>query len=268
MPDEVVRGGGLVAAILVAIVATWLLRVLMRRVEERMRGGALPLDESAAKRARTLTSVMAAVGVVVIWVVAVITGLELAGVPVGPLLAAAGIGGIAIGLGAQNLVRDLVAGTFILSESQYDVGDHVAVGGVEGTVEAITLRSTVLRGLDGARHVVANGEIRVSTNNTRIYSRYVLVVPVTYEADLDHAVAVLRATGEELAGDPAFRDDVAGPPVVLGVDAFTENRVELKAFIETAPGRQWVIGREFRRRVAAAMAREGIPMATPPAAAG
>lgn len=260
MPDWATDLGGIGALLLGALIVTWVTRWLLRRLERRMRG-TLPADSGAAKRAGTLTSVIGAGAVVLIWAIALIMGLETLGVPVGPLIAAAGIGGVAIGFGAQNLVRDIVAGLFILSESQYDVGDHVRVGGVEGTVEAITLRSTVLRGLDGARHVVSNGEIRVSTNNTRLYSRYVMSVPVTYEADLDRAIEVLRGVGDGLADDPAFAPDLAGPASVLGVDAFTDSRVELKLFIETTPGRQWAIGRELRRRIRVALDAEGIPMA-------
>lgn len=265
--EALTRGGGFAGAVLVAVLATWLVRIAMSRLERRL-GGGRATDPVVAKRARTLTSVLTAAGIVVIWIVALITGLELAGVPVGPLLAAAGIGGVALGFGAQNVVRDLLAGMFILSEGQYDVGDHVAVAGVEGTVEAITLRSTVLRGLDGARHVVSNGEIRVSSNNTRLYSRYLLRIPLTYDADLERALDVVRRTGDELCADPAFRDDVAGPPTVLGVDAFTESRIEIQAFVETVPGRQWAVGREFRRRLAPALAGEGIRMAPPPASPG
>jgi len=259
--EELARFAGLVVA---GAVASWLLRRLVRRGERRMRG-TLPRDSPAGKRARTLASVLTALGVVVIWLVVAITALEVAGVPVGPLLAAAGIGGVALGFGAQNLVRDLVAGTFILSENQYDIGDHVVVAGVEGTVEAITLRSTVVRSVDGTRHVVSNGEIRVSSNATRVYSRYVMVVPVPYEADVDRALAVLRATGEELAADPTWAPDVAAPPTVMGVDAFTESRVELKLMVETVPGRQWAVGRELRRRIRLALAAAGVPMVPPPA---
>lgn len=265
--ETLTRAGGFVGAVLVALLATWLVRIGMGRLERRL-GGGRATDPAVAKRARTLTSVLTAAVIVVIWIVALITGLDLAGVPVGPLLAAAGIGGVALGFGAQNVVRDLLAGMFILSEGQYDVGDHVAVAGVEGTVEAITLRSTVLRGLDGARHVVSNGEIRVSSNNTRLYSRYLLRIPLTYDADVERALDIVRRTGGTLCDDPAFRDDVTGPPAVLGVDAFTENRVEITAFVETVPGRQWAVGREFRRRLAVALAEEGVTMAPAPPPAG
>jgi small conductance mechanosensitive channel len=248
-------------------VATWIKRVLVHRFERRI-AGALPTDAATTKRARTLAAVLGAVGTLVIWLIVGIVALEESGVPVGPLLAAAGIGGIALGFGAQTLVRDLVAGFCILSENQFDVGDEIRVADVEGTVEAITLRTTVLRGLDGSRHVVSNGEIRVSSNRTKVFSRYVLVLPLPYDADLDRAVEVVRAAADELRGDPAFGADILGPLNVLGLDAFGEQRLDVKAYVETKPGRQWAVGRELRRRIKLALDREGIPLAAPTAQGG
>lgn len=271
MPDLPEWGERVVAVAIIAVVAlaaTWLLRVLLARVARRVRG-ALPDESPAGKRARTLASVLGAVGIVFIWLVALLTALEVSGVPVGPLVATAGIGGVALGFGLQNLVRDCVAGMFILSENQYDVGDSVKVAGAEGTVEAITLRSTVLRGLDGARHVVSNGEIRVSTNTTRRYSRAVVKVPVAYGADVDAALAAVRAAARQMAADPALSADVSGPPAVLGVDAFTATGIELAVFVETPPGRQFAMGRELRRRLVVALHEAGVPLATdatPPSA--
>lgn len=260
MPEWGQRLTSIAAVAVVALLATWLMRVVLGRVARRVRG-TLPEDSPAGKRARTLASVLGAVGIVLIWMIAVLTALEVGGVPVGPLIATAGIGGVALGFGTQNLVRDCVAGLFILSENQYDVGDAVKVGGVEGTVEAITLRSTVLRGLDGARHVVSNGEIRVSTNTTRRYSRSLVSVPIAYGADVDRALAVVTQAARGLADDPAFADDISGPPTVLGVDKLTDVRIEIACFVETPPGRQAAVGRELRRRLLVALQREGIPLA-------
>jgi small conductance mechanosensitive channel len=246
------------------VLLTWIKRILVRRFERRIQG-ALPSNAATTKRARTLAAVLGTIGTLVIWIVVGIVVMEKAGIPVGPFLAAAGIGGIALGFGAQTLVRDLVSGFCILSENQFDVGDDVRVADVEGTVESISLRSTVLRGLDGARHVVSNGEIRVSSNRTKVFSRYVLVLPLPYDADLDRAVEVARAAAEELRADPGFAPDILGPLNVLGLDAFGEQRLDVKAYIETKPGRQWTVGRELRRRIKLALDREGIPLA-PPAA--
>ncbi|MFN8108657.1 MAG: mechanosensitive ion channel [Thermoleophilia bacterium] len=195
-----------------------------------------------------------------IWTVVLISAMQVLGVLVGPLLAAAGIGGFVLGFGAQTLVRDVVAGFNILLEHQHDVGDEVALGDVEGTVEAISLRTTAVRGLDGARHVVANGEVRVSTNRTRLYSRYLLVLPLPYTQDIDAAVEVARAAAAELREDPDLGPDILGDLRVLGVDAFGERSVDVKMYIETRPGRQHAVGRELRRRIKLAMDREGIVM--------
>lgn len=244
----------------VGVVAIVVLRVVMGRVEGRLRG-TLPAQAAATKRARTATSVVTTLGTLVIALVATLMVLEAAGVSVTALVATAGIGGVALGLGAQNLVRDVVAGLFILSENQYDVGDQVSVAGVEGTVEAISLRTTVLRGLDGTRLVVSNGEIRISANSTRTYSRCVVGVPVSYDADIDAALAVVRTVASQLAHDTTLAPQLAGPPMVLGVDALTDTSIMLKAFVETVPGRQTSIGREFRRRLVVALREAGVPLA-------
>jgi moderate conductance mechanosensitive channel len=208
--------------IVVALVATRICLVLVRRMQRRLEATEGPRTD-LLRRSHTLTSVLRGAIVVVIWTVAVITALGQAGVEVGPIIAAAGIGGIALGFGAQSLVKDVLAGFFILLESQYDVGDVIRVAGVAGSVESVNLRTTTLRDLDGSRHVVPNGLIEVSTNLTKVYSRYVLVMPVPYEADVDRAVAVLERVAEELRGEPAYREVVTGPLTVLGVDAYGDS---------------------------------------------
>lgn len=266
MPDLPDWGERLVAVgvvALVALIVTWLLRWLLGRFAARLRG-TLPAESPAGKRAKTLVSVLGAFGVVVIWLVAFVTALEIGGVPVGPLLATAGIGGVALGFGMQNLVRDYVAGLFVLSENQYDVGDSVKVAGVEGTVEAITLRSTVLRAQDGARHVVSNGEIRVSTNSTRGYSRCLVSVVVAHDADLDAAIAATRRVMAALDAEHAGDGTLTGPGTVLGVDAVTPDGPQISCFVETTPGRQFALGRELRRRLLTAFRDAGVPM--PPGA--
>lgn len=249
--------------IVLAALATWILRVFLRRLTGRIRGS-LPKESPTGKRAETLGSVLGAVGVVMIWLIALVMVLELGGVPVGPLIATAGIGGVALGFGMQNLVRDCVAGLFILAENQYDVGDSVSVAGVEGTVEAITLRSTVLRGQDGARHVVSNGEIRVSSNTTRSYSRALVTIPVGHEADIDRAIAVMRRVTDELAAEHREDGLLTGPPTVLGVAAVTPTGTDLSCFVETPPGRQFALARDLRRRLIQAFRDEGVPLAGEP----
>jgi moderate conductance mechanosensitive channel len=262
LPEYVQALVRLGVVILVALVATRLCLVLVRRMQRRIEATEGPRTD-LQRRSQTLASVLRGAIVVVIWTVAAITALGQAGVEVAPILAAAGIGGIALGFGAQSLVKDVLAGFFILLENQYDVGDVVRIVGVSGSVEAVNLRTTTLRDLDGSRHVVPNGLIEVSTNLTKVYSRYVLVMPVPYETDVDRAVAVLERVADDLREDAGYAEVITGSLTVLGVDAYGDSAVEVKAFLETLPGEQWRVGRELRRRLKAALDAEGIPIPYP-----
>jgi small conductance mechanosensitive channel len=256
----------IVGALLVAaVIATILIGRLTRRVERRIEDteGAV-----SVKRAKTLTSVLRVSAVIAVWVVLSLTALAQAGVQVGPLLAAAGLGGIVLGLGAQSLVSDLIAGFFIVAERQYDVGDVVELqpgsgGPVTGEVESIALRTTTLRGLDATRHVVPNGQIVVASNQTRDRSRYMVDLPIAYEADPDAAAEIARRVGEQMRIEPRFREAITGPVEVLGVDAFADSAVVVRTYLQTAPGRQWEVGREFRRRVLRELAEAGIEIPFP-----
>jgi small-conductance mechanosensitive channel len=246
----------------VAVAISIAVRFAVGRLEHRIATRFEP-GGSGQKRAHTLTGILRAMVLVIVWVTAVVMLLELAGVPVAPLLATAGIAGIAIGFGAQTLVRDVVAGFFILLENQYDVGDTVQVAGVSGTVEAVGLRTTVLRGADGARHVVSNGEIRVSSNQTRIFSRSVLMLPLPYDVDVDRVIAIATEAGAHLRSDATYGPDILSDVEVLGVDAFSADRMDIKLTVETRPGRQWVVGRELRRRIKLLLDRDGISFVSP-----
>lgn len=246
------------AILLVALILSQIMIVLVRRFTLRVKEADGPPTQ-VLRRAQTLASVMRSGLLALIWTVAIISALGQAGVAVGPVLAAAGIVGVALGFGAQNLVRDLLSGFFILLESQYDVGDVVQVAAVSGIVEAVNLRTTVLRGEDGARHVVPNGEVRVSTNLTKTYSRYPLTIPVPYGQDVDAAIALARRVAEQMRMDEPYRTLITRPFRVLGVESFGASGVEVSCYVETVPGEQWVVGRELRRRLAAAFAAEGIP---------
>jgi small-conductance mechanosensitive channel len=241
----------------VAIAITFVVRYIVGRIEHRM-AGRFKEGSSGQKRAHTLAGLLRAVILAIVWITAVVMILQLAGVPVAPLLATAGIGGIAIGFGAQSLVRDVVSGFFILLENQYDVGDTIEVANVSGIVEAVGLRTTVLRGADGTRHVVSNGEIRISSNQTRIFSRSVLVLPLPYDVDVDRVIAIASEAGADLRSDPAWGPDILGDIEILGVDAFGAARMDVKLTVETRPGRQWAVGRELRRRIKLRLDRDGI----------
>lgn len=244
------------------VIALFGARWLIGRFERRLSVGA-PFGSTTLKRSRTLATVLRTSVTVVILVIVALMALEQGGVSVGPLLAAAGIGGVALGFGAQQIIRDVIGGFCILLENQFDVGDEVAIAGVEGTVESISLRTTVVRSVDGARHVIANGLIQSSSNKTRAYSRYVFTLPVPYDADVDRAIAVARETTEAMRTEPPWASDITGPLVVLGVDAFGDNSVDVKLYIETLPGRQSDAGRELRKRLKVALEGAGIPLPFP-----
>lgn len=248
-------------AIVAALIASYFVSRGFGRMERYMVGESP--TEPTQKRAKTISGLLRVVTIISIWVVAILTVLAELGVQIGPLLAAAGIGGIVIGLGAQTFVKDLIGGFFVLAERQYDVGDYVEVGGVSGTVESIGIRTTILRGLDAARYVVPNGDVRVSTNMTRDFSRYLLDLPIPYDIDPQRAIDVVRKTGEQMRHEPGWSADISGPVEVLGVEDYAESAVTVRLYLPCTPGRQWAAGREFRRRLKGALDAEGISIPFP-----
>jgi small-conductance mechanosensitive channel len=198
---------------------------------------------------RTLASVITSVGVFVILFVAALEVLSLLGLNLGPLLASAGIAGLAIGFGAQTLVHDFINGFFILLENQYDLGDNVRVAGVKGTVEDMSLRRTVLRDDDGTVHIVPNSEIKIVSNTTRDWSQLTLRVVVAYSEPSDRIVSLLRQIGEQVRHDPAFADDIVGDVQVPGIDRVGNGEAEYLMLVKTRPGKQYDVSRELRRRI-------------------
>ncbi len=247
-------GGGLLA---------WVARWGIGRFERRIATADAQRPDQGLQRARTLSGVLRASAVIVIWVIAVIMALGAAGVAIGPLIAAAGIGGIAIGFGAQSLVKDFFSGFFMVMERQFDVGDVVEVAGVTGVVETLGLRTTVVRSLDGTRHVVPNGEIRVTTNHTKEFSRYLIDLPVPYEQDTDEVARIAREVTERMRAESRFRGVIIAPATILGVDDYADSSVNLRMYLETQPGKQWEVGREFRRRMKSALEEAGIGIPYP-----
>jgi small conductance mechanosensitive channel len=171
------------------------------------------------------------------------------GIEIGPILAAAGVVGLAVGFGAQHLVQDLLAGFFILLEDQIRVGDVVEVAGKGGLVEQVSLRTVVLRDLAGNVHYVRNGQIDAVTNMTKEYSRYVFDVSIAYRENVDEVMNVIREIDAGLREDPEFGPDILAPIEILGVDRFADSAVVIKARTTTRPIQQWRVGREFNRRM-------------------
>lgn len=220
-------------------------------------------SEGIKKRRDTLVGVLTGVGRVLLLVVGIITILSEVGVPVAPMLASLGIAGVAVGFGAQYLIRDIIAGIFIIMENQYRVGDVARVADVTGMVEEITLRRTVLRDLDGIVHHVPNGEIRVASNYTRHYARVNLNVPVGYGTDLDHAISVINRVGQELADDEKWHQVIKSAPQVLRVNDFGQSGIEIKIVGDVKPMEQWAVAGELRLRLKKAFDAEGIEIPLP-----
>lgn len=206
-------------------------------------------DEEFQKRARTLGDIVRYVIVLAILVVTTMTVLRELGIDIGPVLAAAGIVGLAVGFGAQSLVKDVISGFFILLEDQIRVGDVVNIADKGGLVEKVGLRTTVLRDLHGNVHYVPNGTIAVVTNMTKEYSRYVFDVGVAYREDVDEVIEVIKGIDEGMRNDPEFNNDILGPIEILGLDQFANSAVIIRARTTTLPSKQWRVGREFNRRI-------------------
>lgn len=271
MQDWLLDHGWRIALVVVlALTVMWLVhRTLPRAIRMTVSSDrfvdvsdSIALDEQR-KRAETLSRVLVRVLDIVAVFVAVLLVLGELEIPLGPLLASAGIVGVALGFGAQSLVRDTLAGMFILIENQYRAGDVVTVAGVSGTVEGVGLRRTVLRDIDGIVHSVSNGEIVISSNMTRGWSRVNLNVSVGYDQDLDRARAVIDRVGAELAADPDWATLILEPPKVLRVDAFEESGIALKVLATTKPMKQWEVAGELRQRIKVAFDAEGIEIPFP-----
>ncbi|MDW7761300.1 MAG: mechanosensitive ion channel family protein [Acidobacteriota bacterium] len=220
-------------------------------------------DPEAEKRARTLGAVLRNLLRVVVLIMAALTLLAQLGVEIAPLLATAGIAGLAIGFAGQNLVKDIINGFFILMQDQIRVGDVVKIAGQGGLVENVTLKMTTLRDLHGNVHYIPNGQIDVVTNMTKEFSRYVMDIGVSYREDVDEVIAVIREVDEDMRSDPEYKEDILQPVEILGLDRFDDSAVIVRARTTTKPIRQWAVGREFNRRLKKVFDARGIEIPFP-----
>ena len=246
-----------------SILLVRLLSSLVDRILHLMANGSGATISEAEKRARTMASLLRTVGTAFIIVVAVLMALREIGLDITPLLAGAGVAGLAIGFGAQSLIKDVIAGFFILMEDQFRVGDVIQAAGVSGQVERMSLRTTIVRDLQGTVHFIPNGEIKVASNLTKEWSRAVLEVGIDYQEDLDRTLHVLAEVGRELAADASFGPMVLEPPQVLGVESLGESQVTLRLLLKTLPSKQWDVARELRRRIKNRFDREKIAIPYP-----
>ena len=205
------------------------------------------------KRVKTLTGMLRTICLTLVWVVGIVMGLDQIGLDITPILAGAGIVGLAVGFGAQNLVRDVINGFFMILENQIRVGDVAVVNGTGGLVEAISFRTITLRDLSGTVHIFPNGTVTTLANMTKEWSAYVMEIGVAYKEDTDRVVEIMREVGEDLQQDPQVGGKMLEPIEIMGVDAFGESEVVIKARIKTLPIEQWSVGREYRRRLKKAL---------------
>jgi len=219
--------------------------------------------EEQDKRIKTLSRVFVVTSGILILIIALFMVLSELGINIGPLIAGFGIVGVAVGFGAQYLIRDLIAGLFIIIENQYNVGDVVRIGSISGLVEEINLRRTVLRDLDGIVHYIPNGESGVISNFTKEWSRVNLNISVSYGTNLDHAIAVINRVCKEMADEPAWKDAIIKTPQVLRVDNLGESGIDIKILGDTKPIMQWDVMGELRKRLKNTFDKEGIEIPWP-----
>jgi len=247
-----------IVILLLAWLALRVARLVIRRGVARLLSSRRATDREFATRLRTLTSLAESATRLIVWILAGLTILAVFGVPIGPLLASAGVAGLAVGLGAQTLIRDIIGGIFIVLEDQFHVGDVIIVNAISGQVESLTLRYTALRTLDGAYVVIPNGEIRIVQNLSRDWARAVIDVAVTPEEDVDRVVAVLRDLLAGLPNDPVLGPLVLEPGEVLGVEAIAPQQATVRLVVKTRPLEQWRVARELRRRILLALREAGV----------
>lgn len=254
--------------IAIIIAVTWLLTrfgdLIIRRSVRRMVKAHMHANrEEEKKREDTVINIMSGVLKVVAWPMAAIIIIGTLGVNIGPLIAGAGIVGVALGFGAQSLVKDTISGLFIIAENQYRVGDVVQLDETSGMVERITLRKTVLRDLDGIVHHIPNGEITVASNFTSEQSGINLDVGVAYDTDIEKAIKVINRVGESIAEDEHWKDIIIETPSFLRVDNFGDSSIDLKITGTVAPLRQWDVTGELRKRLKVAFDKNGIEIPFP-----
>jgi small conductance mechanosensitive channel len=261
--------GRILVLLLLGIAMEVAVRVLIPRVTARVsRRASQTMDLERRQRSATVVNFSTGVIRLVVWTMLFVSLLGEININIGPLLAGAGVAGAALAFGAQNIIKDYLAGFFILLENQYTLGDVVRIGAFTGTVEEITMRITVLRGMDGAMHVVPNGTITAVSNMTSAWARVVVDIGVAYDTNVDTAVAVLAKVAEGLRTDEAWAPFMLEAPETLGLTSLTETAMILRVMVKVVPEAQWRVQREFLRRIKVELDANHIaPPSVPPAPA-
>jgi small-conductance mechanosensitive channel len=276
----VARPGAIALIIVVGLLFRWFLNRTIDRIVTRASRGAVPgvlagtragallsdlrpgVNERRQQRARTMGSLLKSIATGLVAAIVVVMVLDQVGVNIAPIIASAGIVGVALGFGAQNLVKDFLSGIFMILEDQYGVGDSVDLGEASGTVEAVGLRVTRLRDVNGTVWYVRNGEILRVGNQSQNWARTVLDITVSYDSDLEQVQGILQEEADRMYGDEQFQGVIIEPPEVWGVERFDKDGVVVRVVLKTAPLQQWLVARAMRQRIKASFDRAGIRIPT------
>jgi small conductance mechanosensitive channel len=251
--------GILIALLILSQMSKWIVKWLEKFIPEKD-----PLQAAEAKkRAQTLGNTLRHTLLIVISFIGLLMILGELGIQLGPLLATAGIGALAIGFGAQSLVKDVISGFFIILENQYRIGDAIEAAGVSGLVESVSLRRTVLRDLEGKVHTIPNGEIKIVSNLSKEWARSVLDVGISYREDVDHVIDLLEQIGRELAAEEPWKSAILEPLQIFGVERFGDSQLVIRMVVKTVPLKQWEVGRELRKRIKIRFDEKGIQIPFP-----
>ncbi|MGA1842433.1 MAG: mechanosensitive ion channel family protein [bacterium] len=253
--------------LLLAVVSIQISRFIISKLEgilgERMKLRPGLSEIEIKKQITTVGELIYKAILITIWIVAVMMILKELGFDIKPILAGAGIIGLAVGFGAQNLVRDVISGLFMIIENQIRVGDVAILNGTGGLVEAVNLRTTVLRGLDGSIHIFPNGTVNTISNMTHNFSFYIFDIGVAYKEDVDRVISILKELSEAIMADPVCGPEILEPLEILGLDKFDDSAVIIKARIKTKPIKQWMVGREMNKRIKKRFDQEGVEIPFP-----
>lgn len=246
-----------------AVLLSWLVSFLVKRAIRHADKARGPKVFARAKRTMTLLGALRWLLLTVIWIVAVVTVLRKLGIEIGPILAGLGVAGVAVGLGAQSLVRDMLNGLFIILENQFRVSDVVRIGDAVGTVETINLRTTVIRGLDGHVYTIPNGEIKLVENMTTGWARAMVKVGVAYRSEIDKVVSSLAAVSEKLKAHPEFGHYLMGEVEIKAIEEFGPSSIDVALWVKCLPSKQWDVARMARRMIKKELEDAGIEIPFP-----
>jgi len=263
-PMLIEKGLRIIAILIVAyLVHKFIYRIIEKFVRKVVVASRFSSKEAELKREDTLIRIFGGSISIALLIIVILIVLSELGIDIGPLLAAAGIAGLAVGFGGQYLIRDLIAGLFIILENQYRIGDVICLGETCGLVEDISLRMTTLRDLDGTVHHVPHGEVKKVSNLSKDFSRVNMDIGISYSADLEQVIRVVNAVGDELAADAVWKESIIKAPQFVRVSDFGDSAVIIKILGETKPIKQWDVSGEFRKRLKLAFDREGIEIPFP-----